>query len=225
MVSDMFLILKHKNILGYKYFRRDIVKLCPECDSDNIERSSSTGFRIFISLILIFIIPFGFLFCWVPFVLAHRYRCKHCFSEGKEASLVEIDWRDREKFLTKNAVLERTISPFVNKWFEENQGLYKVIQQKGLYLLVEIKIDDIKTYKITGVENNKLTVEDISVSLPAFVHRDSLWKETDLSRGLLTTKELKLINESDLQQLKMNFYKEQKLHEEPVEIIKTRTGE
>lgn len=68
------------------------MKVCPECKSDMLEETSSTVLRVIICLILIFIIPFGIFFCWIPFVFSRKYVCKNC---GSDVSTPEdIDWRE-----------------------------------------------------------------------------------------------------------------------------------
>lgn len=195
------------------------MQLCPECHSDNVERSTSTGLRILVAFILVFFIPFGFLFFWLPFVFAHEFRCKHCLNQGKEEELLEIDWRERDKLLAETKIKEVKMETFINKWFAENQALYKVVKQKGFYLLVEMTVDKIRTYKITDATESTLIVEDVSTTIPALYYMNSEWKETNFGHNTFTAKELKYINESDLQQLKMHAYREGRLLENPVEII------
>ncbi|MFZ5944682.1 MAG: hypothetical protein ACOYVD_11265 [Bacillota bacterium] len=74
------------------------MKLCPECKSDSIERSSSTGVRVVVCIILLFI-PYGLFICWIPFVFSHTYRCNICGTDVKESDLIDLDWREKELML------------------------------------------------------------------------------------------------------------------------------
>src|SRR5699024_2418698 len=111
------------------------MELCPNCYSDNVERTSSTGLRVVVCIILLFI-PFGLLICWVPSAFPHTYRCKHCANEGKEEELLSVDWRERETFIEKEKMLKETIDPLIGKWFERQGNLYTFRMWDEQFILI-----------------------------------------------------------------------------------------
>lgn len=82
------------------------MKLCNNCKSDMLERTSSIGARIFVCIMILLFIPFGIFLFWIPFVIPHRYECKKCGTESKENDLLEVDWREKEKILEEEKKLE-----------------------------------------------------------------------------------------------------------------------
>jgi DNA-directed RNA polymerase subunit RPC12/RpoP len=68
------------------------MKVCPECKSDMLEETSSTALRVVVCLILIFFIPFGIFFCWIPFAFPRKYACKNCGADVPTPQ--ELDWRE-----------------------------------------------------------------------------------------------------------------------------------
>ncbi|MBZ4655217.1 MAG: hypothetical protein JG781_2576 [Peptococcaceae bacterium] len=87
------------------------MKLCPKCHSDSIERTSSIGLRVVICILILIFIPFGLLFCWIPFVFPHTYQCHNYGKDMKEEEVVEMDWREREALLEKEKRLEEKLQP------------------------------------------------------------------------------------------------------------------
>ncbi|MDW7675085.1 MAG: hypothetical protein SCK28_11180 [Bacillota bacterium] len=141
------------------------MRLCPECKSDSIERTSSMAARVIICLILIFFIPFGIFVAWVPFVFAHTYRCNVCGSEGKEEQLVEMDWRERELLLEEHKGLEGSLAPLLGKWFAtEGERLFKITKGKGQLLVVEFSPGNMTAMRIheyvEGVDYSRLVVKE-----------------------------------------------------------------
>jgi len=70
------------------------MKLCLHCESDLIEKKNFLAFKIPIAIILI-IVPYGFLICWLPFIIPGNYACKSCGREHRKVK--EIDWREYER--------------------------------------------------------------------------------------------------------------------------------
>jgi len=139
------------------------MKLCPECKSDSLEKSSSTGLRVIICIILLFI-PFGIFFCWIPFVFPHSYRCNVCGTDIKESELIDIDWREKEIILEQYKRFEDKLNPFLDKWNKDkNENLYKVVKGKGQFILLEFRDNDIYPARIIDFvsENgiNKLVIK------------------------------------------------------------------
>ncbi len=128
------------------------MKLCPECKSDNIERTSSTGLRVFACIVLLFI-PYGFIICWVPFVFSHTFTCKNCGNTGKENELIQIDWREREQISEEFKKLQEKASIFSNKWFKDFDGnLYKIALSKTQPMVIKVENKALIPYRITDLE-------------------------------------------------------------------------
>lgn len=71
------------------------MKVYPECKSDMLEETSSIALRVIVCLILIFFIPLGIFFCWIPFVFPRKYACRNCGSDVPTPE--DIDWREIEE--------------------------------------------------------------------------------------------------------------------------------
>jgi len=137
------------------------VKLCPECKSDSIEKSYSIGLRVVGCIILLFI-PFGIFFCWIPFVFPYTYRCKVCGTDVKEEELIDIDWREKEIMLEQYKIFEGKLAPLLDKWFLDEEKVYKIVKAKGQFLLLVFTDNDIYPSRIVNYINengiNKFTI-------------------------------------------------------------------
>lgn len=130
------------------------MKLCPECKSDNIHRTSSTGLRVFGCIVLLFI-PYGFFICWVPFIFFHTFACKNCGETGKERELIQIDWREREEIIEEFKKLQEKIKPYENMWFYDNDdSLNKILQTKNQPLIIRTEGEMLVPYRIKEFEND-----------------------------------------------------------------------
>ncbi|ABR48284.1 hypothetical protein Amet_2125 [Alkaliphilus metalliredigens QYMF] len=123
------------------------MKVCPECYSDNVERTSSIGARLFICIFLLFI-PFGIFICWIPFVFPHRFICKVCGKDDKEEMMVAIDWRESEILLENQKTLENNLRPKFDRWFNFEDSLYKIVKARGYLLLLKVTKNNIETLLI-----------------------------------------------------------------------------
>jgi|GEM_PF-2600618 len=124
------------------------MKLCPECYSDSVERTSSTVLRILACVVLLFI-PFGLLFCFIPFLLPHSFHCRVCGKEGNEGELIEIDWREKENILEGYRTRKLQLEPFLGNWFSNDGNLYKTVEGKGQLLLIEVTDGNMVPLRIT----------------------------------------------------------------------------
>jgi len=136
------------------------MKVCPECFSDSIERTSSVGLRVVMCIILLFI-PFGLFICWIPFVFPHTYRCNICGKEGKEEELIGMDWREKEILLEKQKAMEKNLEPTMGKWLKAEENLYKVTKGKGHLLLLQATEEKFKLLRIDDYlpETNTIKVK------------------------------------------------------------------
>ncbi|UMZ74387.1 hypothetical protein [Natranaerofaba carboxydovora] len=140
------------------------MKLCPDCKSDNIENASSLGLRVFACLVLIFIIPFGFLFAWLPFVLSYKYRCNLCGKLAENEEFLNIDWREKDEILKEYTQMEKELSDYLGNWVkDDNNDFYKIVKGRGQFLALKLINKNLLPYLITGLENNKtLKVKEMS---------------------------------------------------------------
>jgi hypothetical protein len=178
------------------------MNLCPYCLSDQIERTTSTGLRIVVCLILIFIVPFGFFFCWVPFVFSHKYRCLRCHEETKENDLLLLDWRDREQLLAYSKENHSSILPLIGQWINYNDRLYKLVQKEQWVFLVEVKEQSVRTFALVSSSNDTLTIENIDSFLSLLIYTEDGWQETMFSKGMFTNREMDLIQSQQIDELK-----------------------
>src|SRR5690554_4192399 len=124
------------------------MKLCPECKSDSLVKTSSTGLRVIVCVVLLFI-PYGLFFCWIPFVFPHSYRCNICGAELKAPDLLDLDWREREVLMEKHKQLETKLNPMLEHWVQDQQGsLGKIVKSKGQFLLLQVAKKDVKPFRI-----------------------------------------------------------------------------
>lgn len=136
------------------------MKICPECYSDNVERTSSIGVRLIICILLLFI-PFGIFICWIPFVFPHRFICKVCGKDDKEELLVDVDWRESEILLENQKTLENNLKSKFDKWFILEDNLYKVVKVRGYLLLVKVTEKNIDTLLIKDYSLDTNTIKVI----------------------------------------------------------------
>ncbi len=127
------------------------MKICPQCTSDSHERTSSTGLRVVLCLILIFIVPYGFFICWVPFIFPHKFHCNVCGYHGKEEELLTLDWRESEELKEKHRELHESLQLVKDRWVQDTEhNSYKVVHGKGQYLLIKVQENNIVPYRIVG---------------------------------------------------------------------------
>lgn len=178
------------------------MNLCPHCLSDQIERSTSIGLRIFVCLILLFLVPFGFFFCWLPFVFSHIYRCLRCHEETKEGELLLLDWRNRNQLVSYSKEYHSSILPVIGQWLIYNEALYKLVQKEQWIFLLEVKDNSVRSFALSSSSNNTLTIENIDSFLPILIFTENGWQETKFSTGLFTIRELTLIQTQQVDELK-----------------------
>ena len=75
------------------------MKLCMHCESDLIEKKNFFAFKIPIAIIFVFL-PYGYMICWLPFLMPGNYACKSCGRENRKVK--EIDWREFERLRKAN---------------------------------------------------------------------------------------------------------------------------
>jgi hypothetical protein len=190
------------------------MKLCPECKSDSLVRTSSTGLRVIVCVVLLFI-PYGLFFCWIPFVFPHSYRCNICGAGIKEHDLLSLDWRERDVLTEKHRQLEAKLSPMLEQWVEDQQGsLGKIVKSKGQFLLLQVAGKDVNPFRIVDyaaleqadelVLSEKVSAEFKVFGIPPLGYtppraRDDQPSDqphrrlTELGRQLLSEREVELI--------------------------------
>lgn len=130
------------------------MQVCRVCKSDNLERTSSTGLRIFCCIVLLFI-PFGLFFCWIPFVLEHKYDCNNCGTQSKASELLSVDWRERESYLEEYRKLESRLSTCINKWLQYDMtSIYKIVLYKGQLFAIEFNGKFLDAFRIKKVSDD-----------------------------------------------------------------------
>jgi len=136
--SEVFLILKCFSIEEYHNTPVKgviILKHCPVCNSDDLDRSSAIPLRVIAAIILTFIIPMGVFIAWIPFLLPYAYLCRRCGNETKEEKLMHSDWRERTTWIEKEEKQSELLSPLEKQWFDDGNGpLKKVIYFHHLWI-------------------------------------------------------------------------------------------
>jgi hypothetical protein len=173
--------------------------LCPKCKSDTVERTSSTGARVIVCIILLFI-PFGFLFCWIPFVFPHTYKCNVCGNEGKEEELLNVDWRERDDLMKEYENLGQKLYLLEDKWIKnQHSNLCKIVKTSGkVYLLELTESNNIGTYRILhyieGEDLNTVIVKNISEDFSVMAKgEDNILFLTSFGKELITLEEFEEI--------------------------------
>ncbi|WP_188205589.1 hypothetical protein [Alkalibacillus aidingensis] len=188
------------------------MNICPKCKSDSLEKGYSMGLRVLVCLLLAIVVPFGILFCWIPFVFPYKYHCDVCGSDVDRDDVVQMDWREREELIKEHQQFEEKIAPFLGKWIEGDDGkIFKVAKGKGLLLLVEpFSEDEQETYRIVNyhdrggeptiavspkVGKKYLHVTDV---VGSFANGDPMETAlTTIGRDLITEEEFDLIKDSE----------------------------
>ncbi|THE10738.1 hypothetical protein E1I69_17480 [Bacillus timonensis] len=70
------------------------MKLCLHCESDMLVKKNFFMFKI-PAAILLLLVPYGFVICWLPFLIPPNYACKKCGREFRKVK--EVDWQVYEK--------------------------------------------------------------------------------------------------------------------------------
>ncbi len=214
------------------------MKLCPECKSDKIEKGYSIGLRVVGCIILLFI-PFGFFFCWIPFVLPYTYSCKVCGVNVKEEELIDIDWREKEIMLEDYKLFEEKLNPFLDKWFIANEKIYKIVKAKGQFLLLEFVNDNTYTYRIVDYVNEnginkftiskKLTSEFDLLKNQWIVEYDASDNKAEKSEDILSSFGKQVISENELIKFKsgkdalIEWIEQEKNMLENIEIVNEKS--
>lgn len=193
------------------------MKLCPECKSDSLARTSSTGLRVIVCVVLLFI-PYGFFFCWIPFILPHSFRCNICGAELKAPDLLDLDWRERDVLMEQHRRLEAKLNPMLDQWVADQQAnLGKIVKSKGQFMLLQVAGQDVNPFRIvdyTALEqadelvlSEKISSEFRIFDLPPLSYspyRDRTGQSdrqqrrlTELGRQLLTGREVELIRSGE----------------------------
>lgn len=148
------------------------MKICRVCKSDNLERTSSTALRVICCIVLLFI-PFGIFFCWVPFVLEHKYDCINCGTESKASELLNVDWRERESYLEEYKKLESRLSTCINKWLHyDRKSIYKIVLYKGQLFAIDFKGNFLETFRIIKIsDDNKKIILSSQVGSKFNIYR------------------------------------------------------
>lgn len=145
--------------------RRLVMDICPECKSDDVEKTYSMGLRVAVCVILLFV-PFGIFICWIPFVFPYTHVCHVCGTELSSDQLLRMDWREKEELLKEHQQLEEKLSPFLGEWIEDQEERhFKVAKGKGQIFLIEINgTQKAKTYRVVDYNEQNDVPEIISSS-------------------------------------------------------------
>lgn len=187
--------------------------ICPECKSDDVEKTYSIGLRVLVCVILLFI-PYGIFLCWIPFVFPYRHICHVCGTEIEADQLLRMDWREREELLKEHQELEEKVTPYLGKWIEDQTGrVFKVAKGKGQIFLVEINdVKNVTTYRVISC-NEKIDSPKMKASSKVGwkfrnVIQDSVSFDdnensnetvlTEIGKDLLTEDEFKHIKDDDI---------------------------
>ncbi|GEL77761.1 LITAF-like zinc ribbon domain-containing protein [Tenuibacillus multivorans] len=190
--------------------------ICPECKSDDVEKTYSIGLRVVVCVILLFI-PYGIFFCWIPFVFPYTHVCNVCGTELSSDQLLRMDWREREELLKEHQQLEEKLFPYLGKWIEDQEErLFKVAKGKGQIFLVEVNgtkkattyrvveyneqndVPEIKSSSKVGSKFRRVIQEAgdfVSFDENEYTNKTSL---TELGKELLTKDEFNNIKDNDL---------------------------
>lgn len=187
------------------------MQLCPDCKSDTVERTSSTTLRVIGCLVLIFIIPFGLFFAWIPFVLPHTFRCHNCKRQGNESDLMHVDWRERDELLAEDRQLGQKLDPLKEYWFEQMASLYKITDVNHMYILVKVSEASTTAFQIHDIIDNSLQVKNLDTRLEPFTYTAYDWEPTDFGKNLFTAAEMELIVKRDYRGLKEHLQKSNRL--------------
>ncbi|MDQ0254008.1 hypothetical protein J2S74_001381 [Evansella vedderi] len=187
------------------------MQLCPECKSDTVQRTSSTPLRVILCLILIFIIPFGLFFAWIPFVFPHTFECKNCGKQGNESELKQVDWREREMLLVNEKAFGNRLQPIMEYWFEQMGYLYKITMENHMFVLVKVSEQEVVAYHIHDLKDSNFLVQSLSGKLAVFTDTEFDWEPTSFGEKLFTSDEIQFIQNRDYSGLKDHLHKNTQL--------------
>ncbi|WP_078552067.1 hypothetical protein [Bacillus alkalicellulosilyticus] len=168
-------------------------------------------------LILIFLIPYGVFVCWVPFILPHKFSCSNCFNNGKEAELVSIDWRDREKLIEQEKAFEEDVLPLMEKWFEREGKLFKLSRREQKNWLIEVSNDNTRIFRIKYYRDNTLYLIETELEIVEFDLQENESKPTMEGKLSLTDTELSCVLERNIDSLR-NYISTNHILVEPFEM-------
>lgn len=199
------------------------MEVCKVCMSDNLEKMSSTGLRVVICIVLIFI-PFGFLICWLPFVFEHKYICKNCGTESKSSQLLKLDWREKEKFLEEYRELKDLMKPFINMWIiDYNETLYKIVLYKEQLFAIEFNRDKYKSYRIKGFKDDEIKLDSNVGNKLKFYNTYSQENRiiSEFGKNVFKDIENNILSLDDYNKILDKLKENNLLKDDKVEVIKT----
>ena len=182
------------------------MQICKVCGSDSLEKTSSTGLRVFLCIVLMFF-PWGLLYCWLPFIREHTYVCTNCGTDIKASEIETIDSREMEsKNQAYNTMVEESEGLIENWIMTDSNELCKVIYLKGQLFIVGIDSESAITYRMLKYKaEENLIVVDSRVGIKHQIYRTMVdgkgYYITDYGKTVMPLDEQSLIKSGDFEQI------------------------
>jgi hypothetical protein len=182
------------------------MQICKVCGSDSLEKTSSTGLRVFLCIVLMFL-PYGLLYCWLPLIREHTYVCTNCGTESKAREIETIDSREME---SRNHAYNKMVEEakgLIDKWIMTvGNELCKVIYLKGQLFIVGVDSESAITYRMLKYKaEENLIVVDSRVGTKHQIYRTMVngkgYYITDYGKTVMPLDEQSLIKSGDFEQI------------------------
>lgn len=182
------------------------MQICKVCGSDSLEKTSSTGLRVFLCIVLMFL-PWGLLYCWLPFIREHTYVCTNCGTESKASEIETIDSREMESRNQDYKTMVEESKDLIDKWImTDSNELCKVIYLKGQLFIVGVDSESAITYRMLKYKaEEKLIVVDSRVGTKHQIYKTMVngkgYYITDYGKTVMPLDEQGLIKSGNFEQI------------------------
>ncbi|SHJ88022.1 hypothetical protein SAMN02745751_03619 [Dethiosulfatibacter aminovorans DSM 17477] len=182
------------------------MQICKVCGSDILEKTSSTGLRVFLCIVLMFL-PYGLLYCWLPLIREHTYICTNCGTESKASEIETIDSREMESRNHDYGKMVEEAEGLIDKWImTDSNELCKLIYLKGQLFVVGVDSESAITYRMLKYKaEENLIVVDSRVGTKHQIYRTLVsgkgYNITDYGKTVMPLEEQGLIESGDYEHI------------------------
>ncbi len=152
-------------------------------------------------------LPWGLLYCWLPFIKEHTYVCTNCGTESKASEIETIDSREMESRNQDYNTLVKESKDLIDKWImTDSNELCKVIYLKGQLFIVGVDSESAITYRMLKykAEENMIVV-DSRVGTKHQIYRTMVngkgYDITDYGKTVMSLDEQDLIKSGNFEQI------------------------
>jgi hypothetical protein len=152
-------------------------------------------------------LPWGLLYCWLPFIREHTYVCTNCGTESKASEIETIDSREMESRNQDYNTMVEESKDLIDKWImTDSNELCKVIYLKGQLFIVGVDSDSAITYRMLKYKvEEKLIVVDSRVGTKHQIYGTMVngkgYYITDYGKTVMPLDEQGLIKSGNFEQI------------------------